>query len=160
MDTVDLRQATPADSEFCFQLHKTAMGGYVTTVWGWDETAQRTYHERAFQPDRWQIITVDGIDAGILVVEYRATEIYLGRIELHPHCQGRGIGTQLIQSLVDIATQRDQDLVLEVLAVNTRAYALYQRHGFREVSRHGDNHHKIRMRLPHQQTKASGPLHT
>ncbi|MER7835333.1 GNAT family N-acetyltransferase [Streptomyces sp. NPDC096040] len=153
MNTVDLRPATPADSEFCFQLHKAAMGSYVTAVWGWDDEDQRAYHERSFRPDRWQIITVDGTDAGILIVEYGATEVYLGRIELHPRYQGRGIGTQLIQSLTDTAAQRDQDLLLDVLTVNTRAHALYQRHGFREETRHGENNRKIRMRFTHRQTK-------
>jgi hypothetical protein len=34
MTPVALRPATPADSEFCFQLHKAAMGGYITAIWG------------------------------------------------------------------------------------------------------------------------------
>jgi hypothetical protein len=49
-----LRPATPADSEFCFQLHKTAMGDYVTAIWG--GTSRRDFHARAFNPGRWQII--------------------------------------------------------------------------------------------------------
>ncbi|MFF4961392.1 GNAT family N-acetyltransferase [Streptomyces sp. NPDC001222] len=152
MNTVALRPAAPADSEFCFQLHKAAMGDYVAAVWGWDDEDQRAYHERGFDPDRWQVITVDGADAGILVVEYRATEVYLARIELHPHHQGRGIGAQLIQSLIDTAARRGQHLILDVLVINTRAHAFYQRHGFREVARHGENNRKIRMRFTHRQT--------
>jgi hypothetical protein len=38
---------------------------------------QREFHTRAFNPGRWQIITVDGTDAGLLDVEYRPGEIYL-----------------------------------------------------------------------------------
>lgn len=150
MNNVALRPAAPADSEFCFQLHKAAMGDYVAAIWGWDDEEQRAYHERGFDPDRWQVITVDGTDAGILVVDYRATEIYLTRIELHPRYQGRGIGAQLIQSLTETAAQRGQDLILDVLAVNTRAHAFYQRHGFLEVARHGENNRKIRMRFTHR----------
>ena len=37
MTPVALRPATSADSEFCFQLHKAAMGEYITAIWGWDE---------------------------------------------------------------------------------------------------------------------------
>ncbi|MEU1597490.1 GNAT family N-acetyltransferase [Streptomyces sp. NPDC005708] len=76
----------------------------------------------------------------------------MARIELHPHYQGRGIGAQLIQSLIDTAAQRSQGLILDVLAVNTRAHAFYQRHGFREVARCGENNRKIRMRFTHRQT--------
>jgi len=39
MTPVALRPAAPADSEFCFQLHKAAMGDYVTAIWRRDEQA-------------------------------------------------------------------------------------------------------------------------
>lgn len=147
MTSVALRPATPADSEFCYQLHKAAMGGYVTAIWGWDEQVQRGFHARAFNVDRWQIITAGGADAGMLDVEYRPGEIYLARIEIHPSYQGRGIGTRLVGALAAEARQKGHDLVLEVLAVNHRAQALYQRLGLTEVARHGDGNIKITMRL-------------
>lgn len=146
MRDIVLRPATPADSEFCFQLHKAAMGDYVAAIWGWDEQDQRDYHTRGFDPGHWQIITADGADIGMLSVEYRATEVYLGRIEVRPEHQGRGIGTRLITALLDEAEQQGKDLVLDVLAVNHRAHALYRRLGLRDVARHGDGDIKIRMR--------------
>ena len=39
MTPVALRPATPVDSECCFQLHKAAMGNYVTAIGGRDEQA-------------------------------------------------------------------------------------------------------------------------
>jgi ribosomal protein S18 acetylase RimI-like enzyme len=145
--TIGLRPATDADSEFFYQLHEAAMGDYITATWGWDEQVQRGFHARAFDPGHWQIITVGGADAGMLSVEYRPGEIYLGRIEIHPGYQGRGIGTRLISALADEARQKGEDLLLEVLAVNRRAQALYQRLGMTEVARHGDGNCKITMRL-------------
>jgi ribosomal protein S18 acetylase RimI-like enzyme len=150
MTPVALRPATEADSEFCYQLHKAAMGDYITATWGWDEQAQRGYHARAFNPGRWQIITASGTDIGMLDVEHRPAEIYLSRIEIHPSYQGRGVGTRLISALADEAQQNGQDLVLDVLAVNHRAQALYQRLGMTEVARHGDGNIKITMRLTRQ----------
>jgi GNAT superfamily N-acetyltransferase len=143
---VALRPATPADSEFCFQLHKAAMGDYITATWGWDEHVQRDFHARAFSPGRWQVITADGADIGLLDLEYRPAEIYLARIEIHPGHQGSGIGTRLISALIDEAGQKGQDLVLDVLTVNHRAQALYRRLGMAEVARHGNgNAAKITM---------------
>lgn len=150
MTTIELRPATGADSEFSYRLHKAAMGEYITAIWGWDEQVQRDFHARAFRPGQWQIITAGRADAGMLDVEYRPGEIYLARIEIHPDHQGRGIGTRLISALADEARQKDQDLVLDVLAVNRRAQALYQRLGMTEVARHGDNKIKITMRLTPQ----------
>src|SRR5580700_6463049 len=146
MTPVALRPATAADSEFCFQLHKAAMGGYVTAIWGWDEQRQRDSHTRSFNPGRWQIITAGGTDVGMIDVEYRPAEIYLSRIEIHPSYQGHGIGTGLISALIDEATRKGQELVLDVLTVNHRAQALYQRLGMAEVARHGDGNIKITMR--------------
>jgi ribosomal protein S18 acetylase RimI-like enzyme len=146
MTPVALRPATLADSEFCFELHKAAMGDYITAIWGWDEQRQRDFHARSFNPGRWQIITADGTDIGMIDVEYRPAEIYLSRIEIHPKYQGDGIGTRLISALIDEAGQNGQDLVLDVLTVNHRAQALYQRLGMTEVARHGDNNIKITMR--------------
>lgn len=146
MTSVALRPATSADSEFCFQLHKAAMGGYITAIWGWDEQRQRDSHTRSFNPRRWQIITAAGTDIGMIDVEYRPAEIYLSRIEISPDHQGHGIGTRLVSALIDEARRNGQDLVLDVLTVNHRAQALYQRLGMTEVARHGDN--KITMRFP------------
>jgi ribosomal protein S18 acetylase RimI-like enzyme len=152
MTPVALRPATSADSEFCFQLHKAAMGSYITAIWGWDEQRQRDFHTRSFNPRRWQIITADGTDIGMIDVEYRPDEIYLSRIEISPDHQGHGIGTRLVSALIDEARHNGQDLVLDVLTVNHRAQALYQRLGMTEVARHGDGNIKITMRSsrPHK----------
>src|SRR6266567_5299936 len=153
MTVIAFRSATPADSEFCFRLHKAAMGDYVAAIWGWDEKVQRGFHARSFKPRRWQIIAANGTDIGVLDVERRPDEIYLSRIEIHPDHQGRGFGTRLIRALIDEAGQRGQDLVLDVLAVNQRAQALYRRLGLTEVARHGDDNLRITMRFSrsHQQ---------
>jgi ribosomal protein S18 acetylase RimI-like enzyme len=143
---IALRSATRADAEFCYQLHKAAMGEYITAIWGWDEQVQRAFHERAFNPRRWQIITDGEVDAGMLDVECRPGEIYLSRIEIDPGHQGRGIGTRIICALLVEAERNGQDLVLEVLTVNRRARALYQRLGLTEVARPGDRGIKVAMR--------------
>jgi ribosomal protein S18 acetylase RimI-like enzyme len=146
MTAIELRAASNADSEFSYQLHKTAMGAYVTAIWGWDEQSQRDSHARAFSPDHWQIITDGGVDIGMLDVEYRPDEIYIARIEICPDHQGQGIGTRLISALIDEARQKGQAPALDVLTVNERAQALYRRLGMTEVARQGDNNIKIAMR--------------
>ena len=146
---IALRPATPADAEFCYQLHKAAMGEYITAVWGWDEEVQRAFHQRAFNPHRWEIITCGQVGVGMLDVEYRPGEIYLSRIEIHPGHQGQGIGTQIIGALLVEAERAGQDLVLDVLTVNRRARELYRRLGLTEVASPGDRGTKVAMRSAH-----------
>ena len=74
---IALRSAVPADAEFCYQLHEAAMGDYITAIWGWDQQVQRAFHERAFNPHRWQVITAGQADVGMLDVDYRPGEILL-----------------------------------------------------------------------------------
>lgn len=145
MNAIGLRPATATDEERCFHLHEAAMGPYVAQIWGWDREAQRAFHARAFNPGRWQIISCDGQDVGVLHVEQRPTEIYLSRIELHPDHQGRGIGSRLVRSLLDQALREGKDFTLDVLTINQRARALYRRLGLNHVALHGENNIKIRM---------------
>ena len=60
----------------------------------------------------------------------------MSRIEIDPGNQGRGIGTRIISALADQAERTGQDLVLDVLTVNRRAQALYQRLVLTEGARH------------------------
>lgn len=143
---IALRPATPADAEFCYRLHKAAMGEYITAIWGWDEHVQRTFHDRAFNPRQWQIITAGQAEIGMLDVDYRPGEIYLSRIEIDPGHQGHGFGSRIISALLEEAERKGQDLVLDVLTVNRRARALYERFGLTEVASHGDHGIKVTMR--------------
>ncbi|WP_072477589.1 GNAT family N-acetyltransferase [Amycolatopsis australiensis] len=101
-------------------------------------------------------ITADGTDAGMLHIEHRPTDIYPARIEIHPDRQGRGIGSQLIRSLLHQARQQGWELNLDVLVVNQRAQALYQRLDLHEVTQHGENNIKVRMSA---KTLQPGPIH-
>jgi hypothetical protein len=54
------------------------MRDYVEQVWGWDAAEQAALFERRFQPERWQIIQVEGTDIGLLIVENESDEIRPG----------------------------------------------------------------------------------
>jgi ribosomal protein S18 acetylase RimI-like enzyme len=64
-------------------------------------------------------------------------EVFLALIELAPDYQGRSIGSRLIRELLDRAGADGKRVTLSVLEVNRRAYQLYRRLGFTEVSRDG-----------------------
>ena len=63
MTPVVLRPATGADSEFCYQLHKAAMGDYVAAIWGWDEQivmpARRTFSSVSSRASKVRVVMMD-----------------------------------------------------------------------------------------------------
>ena len=135
VETFALRPATAADVEFCFGLHKLSFHEYVAEIWGWDEEDQRAIHSRNFKPGLVQIITANGVDVGRLDVDDGDEETFILLIELLPSHQGRGIGTQLIRTVLEEARSQGKPVALNVLEVNRRAYALYRRLGFTEARR-------------------------
>jgi GNAT superfamily N-acetyltransferase len=125
-----IRTARPADHQFLFELHRATMRDYVEQVWGWDEAEQEAFFLRRFEPDRWQILEVDGEDVGVLIVDEADDEILLSELQILPGWQGRGLGTSIVRSLMERAASAGKPLILRVLHVNPRAKALYARLGF------------------------------
>ncbi len=129
-----LRPATPADLDFLFALHRAAMRAYIEPIWGWHEDWQLEYYREKYDSRQRQIIQVEGQDAGVLVVERHADELYLGLIELLPAFQGRGVGAAIIRGLIAQARAEGRPLGLHVLRTNAPARRLYERLGLRVVS--------------------------
>jgi ribosomal protein S18 acetylase RimI-like enzyme len=61
---------------------------------------------------------------------------------LLPEYQGRGIGTSLLNRLIERAQATGQALTLHVLKTNHPARRLYERHGLRVVE---EENHRLRM---------------
>lgn len=136
------RQATNADYHFLFDLHRSTMREYIEPLWGWNEEWQSEYFQKKFNAADRQIIVVDGRNAGVVVVEERADEIYLSLIELLPEYQGRGIGSSIIGELKEQAQSQAIPLRLHVLRSNVPAQLLYARLGFRVIE---ESEYRYRM---------------
>jgi ribosomal protein S18 acetylase RimI-like enzyme len=143
---IELRPATDGDREFCFALHRATMREYVAAIWGWDDAVQRAYFDKGWDPTITRIVMHHGQSIGILKLEEQVGVTYIALIEIHPDYQGAGTGGLLVRELVAYAERCGRAVELDVLNVNTRAYALHQRLGFVEQYRHGDGDIKIRMR--------------
>jgi ribosomal protein S18 acetylase RimI-like enzyme len=79
---------------------------------------------------------------GVFRVERREDSIFLSNIGIRPAYQGRGIGTKLIQDLLDEGRARGVPVELRVLKVNP-ARDLYERLGF-TVTEEFETHWQMR----------------
>lgn len=126
---MELRTARAEDFDFLYRLHRAAMKGYVEQTWGWDEAWQREHFRRHFNPSANQIIASRGRDVGVVSVSESNSEVSLNSIEVLPEFQRRGIGTGVIQAVLEDARRKGKPVVLQVLKVNP-ARGLYERLGF------------------------------
>ena len=98
-------------------------------------TVEQFWGELA-QPTRRYVVACDEDDvigyAGLFVLPPDAD---VQTIAVAASGQGRGVGAQLLDSLVAQAAQEGCDqLMLEVRSDNEAAISLYQRHGFEQIS--------------------------
>lgn len=136
------RQATDADYDFLYKLHVLALRPYVEPLWGWEKTWQQEYFARKFDPLKRKIIQIEGWDAGVLVVEHYARQLYIALIEIMPEFQGRGVGTAIITELCGQARACNKVVTLHVLKSNSPARRLYERLGFVIA---GEEEYRVKM---------------
>jgi ribosomal protein S18 acetylase RimI-like enzyme len=83
---------------------------------------------------QFSIILADGKPVGRIVVDRLQSEIRVVDVALLPEHCGHGIGTRLMQELMDEAARQQKPVRLLVFH-GTRATAFYQRLGFRIISK-------------------------
>ena len=142
MDTLNLRPAEPGDKEFAYHVKRSAFREYVELVWGWDEDKQRELHDRRFRPDEFQVITLDGIDIGVLLSVLEPDCVHVHQLYVLPEHQGQGVGRACMLMVIEGGNELNLPVRLRVLKVNPRAAALYERLDF---TRTGDTETHILM---------------
>ena len=85
------------------------------------------------------MMTVDHQHVGHGVISQVLDEAHLLNIAVAVQEQGKGLGLQLLEHLMQRATQRGcVECFLELRASNQSAYRLYERFGFNEIGRRRD----------------------
>ncbi len=78
--------------------------------------------------------TVNGNLAGYAVMLVAANEAHLLNISIANVWQGRGLGTQLLRHLIQVAQPQAGIMFLEVRPSNANAQRLYEREGFQRIA--------------------------
>ena len=97
---------------------------------------QRTEYRRHHPRASYEVVLIDGRLAGRLYVRRSDEAVHVMDIALLPEFRGRGVGTGLIEELLDEAA-RDGKLASIYVEKENPALALYERLGFRPAGEHG-----------------------
>ncbi|MGB1090853.1 MAG: ribosomal protein S18-alanine N-acetyltransferase [Oceanobacter sp.] len=85
------------------------------------------------KPGVISIIQLDKTPVGFAVVTRVVGEAELLDIAVHPDYQGKGLGEELMNHVLELASQDCERLFLEVRESNTPAIQLYEKLGFCQV---------------------------
>ena len=141
------RPATPVDSEITYQIKKAALGPYIAQVFGWDEACQLEFHAEEYIAHNSHILLDHGQPIGWFAAHREDSLFFIDHLYLLPGVHGQGIGTQVLQILLQTADEAGLVARLDVLKVNP-ARRLYERCGFSVI---GANAHFFHMeRQPRQ----------
>lgn len=125
-----LRSAQKSDRDFLYALHCTTMRDVIEKTWGWDEAWQRTDFDRRLAACIVSIVEADHRAAGSLWLEWKPDSLYIHEVQIVPEFQGNGLGTAVVQNVIEQGARRRLPVTLSVVPANPRAQRLYERLGF------------------------------
>jgi len=130
MNRITLCPAGPDDSEFAYSVRRSAFKNYAEQVGGWDDREQRRLHEQRFRTQDFRIIRLADVDVGVVAITISPDAMNLHQLFLLPDYQGRGLGRECMELLMEEAHRLVVPVRLRVLKVNRRAFVFFQRLGF------------------------------
>ena len=89
----------------------------------------------AIRAGRVTVAELDGAVVGIASVGPHENHLVLWKLYVLPECQGQGIGSALVRSVVATATGVHSEIRISYLVGNTLAEGFYRSKGFVEISR-------------------------
>lgn len=134
--------AGPSDQSWLERLRRSVYEDlFIDTFGEWDEARHQRHCAECWARGEISLIEVDGVRVGMLQLLERPDAIEIGEIEILPEQQNRGIGSQIMRDTIARADEQRRHVVLSVALKNERARRLYERLGFREVSRSESHYH-------------------
>lgn len=99
--------------------------------------AQRRRQQLEHPTARHEVVVVDGVALGYLVLDGDQSTLQIVELAVRRSTRGRGIGSAVLAELIADATATGRELRLRAWSQDTRALALYERHGFVHVGTAG-----------------------
>jgi ribosomal-protein-alanine N-acetyltransferase len=135
MDSIEIRSATEEEREWAAELMADS-DPWITLGRGLEQC--RT---ACSQPDRMLFVAHSGTKpCGFILLQRRgiAGSPYIQSIAVAPDHRSEGIGGRLLQFAEDLFRSESKHIFLCVSSFNTRARALYERHGYAAVGEFKD----------------------
>ena len=109
------------------------MHAVIDQTWGWDDAWQRSDFDARFRTCAVSVIEIDGLPAGALWLQSQPDSVHIVELQLAPEKQGNGVGTAVVEYVIQQAASISRAVTLSVVPANPRAQRLYERLGFEVI---------------------------
>lgn len=106
--------------------------------------AQHTHYSQAYKNAEFNLILLDDKPAGRLYIWRTETQIRIMDIALLPNFQGKGVGSKILQSIIQESEKSGKKVTIHVEYFNP-ALRLYERLGFKKVDDSGIYYYMERL---------------
>ncbi|MEX1196757.1 MAG: GNAT family N-acetyltransferase [Pseudohongiellaceae bacterium] len=127
---IEYRRARKEHHEWAYRLFRESMKDYIEATWGWDEIFQRHGFMENIQQSGFTIARLRDDDIGGYCLKDRGRFLHLDILLIDPRWQNCGLGTMVMQDLIEQSRASGRPLQLDVLKTNAGALRLYRRLGF------------------------------
>lgn len=141
MIEITFRKASQEDLNILAQIYTQNMQNYVARNYPWDSNL----FKNKFHPNDYLIFQNKQEIIGFLKINSEENALYLGEIQIKHTYQNQGIGTKILQSIINNNKLNCQRIWLQVLKGNP-AIRFYSRLGFK-VFAETKTHYKMQIKF-------------
>ena len=144
--SIQLRSIVETDLDFLHTLYaSTRVEEMAMVPWRQNQKnefltqqfeAQHQFYQQQFNQAKFDLVLLKGTPIGRLYVDTREDEIRIIDIALIPEYRGKGIGTALMNQVLEQAKKQHKPVRIHV-EQNNPALHLYQRLGFKQINTDG-----------------------
>lgn len=120
------------DFEELVGLRIAAMRESLERVGRFDPERARERLRKSFYPEHTRFILLDGQRIGFYTLRPAEDGLHLDHLYVHPSCQSRGVGSEVMRRLLAQADERQMSVFLGALR-ESASNRFYQRHGFVKI---------------------------
>ena len=124
------QEATKHDEAVIFDLYGCVMKEYITEIWGWDQEWQENDFKKHFYPENITLVKEEKKAIGYSQIEDQGNQLYIRMLLLLPNNQRKGIGSRLLNAVIQKAKAQSKGIALQVFKANEQARRFYEHHGF------------------------------
>lgn len=131
---VHLVKAKSSDVGVTYQIMCNSIKPYLEKLWDWDETHQQTIHNKKFKASKTSLIVFQKQIVGFMVLSEKNNEIYIENLLIDRQFQNSGVGTEVMQRMIQKSISEKKSIRLQVFKINTKAQKFYQDLEFEKTS--------------------------